>query len=306
MSQWCSRLAPDFIAISGSGPEHVAHAFHALTPTSRDESGSLARTHPRLPEFMFAHVPRRRLTPRRGGRVPCRNPVSGPAGTGRFAAANIGRHGCSRSPTCRPATSRARISASARARSGSRPSPASSSSRMRAWMRAAPQRLRVRDFGVEHHHRVARDEALREMPLELEGDGLAAHEVGVAHGVAHFGVVLDRHGARWPRCWDVATPRSARTLAATAARCRRAPPSTTQSSNAAFIPWPWKGTIACAASPIRSTRPSTRQGRLCTGAELSLRMLRELGEQLRQRATASGNCARTAPAPPQASPARQS
>src|SRR6188508_3406123 len=45
---------------------------------------------------------------------------------------------------------------------------------------AAPLRLGVRDLGVEHHHRIARDEALRETPLELERQLRAQLELGVA------------------------------------------------------------------------------------------------------------------------------
>src|SRR5437870_5314626 len=59
--------------------------------------------------------------------------------------------------------------------------------------RAAAQRLGVRNLRVEHHHRVARDEAIGEAPLESQGDLPAAQEVGIQHRIAHLAVVLERH-----------------------------------------------------------------------------------------------------------------
>src|SRR5436305_7964631 len=59
--------------------------------------------------------------------------------------------------------------------------------------RAAAQRLGVRNLRVEHHHRVARDEAIGEAPLESQGDLPAAPEAGIQHRIAHLAVVLERH-----------------------------------------------------------------------------------------------------------------
>src|SRR5664279_3298061 len=59
---------------------------------------------------------------------------------------------------------------------------------------AAPQRLGVRDFGVEHHHRVAGNEPSREAPLQIRCELLAARKVRGQHAGAHFLVVLEGHG----------------------------------------------------------------------------------------------------------------
>ena len=84
------------------------------------------------------------------------------------------------------------FAARAKSTSASVSGSAVSSPRIRACTRRA-ERHGVRDFVVEHHHRVARDEAVRETPLELERQLLAQQKFRVAHRVAHLEVVLDRH-----------------------------------------------------------------------------------------------------------------
>ncbi len=68
--------------------------------------------------------------------------------------------------------------------------------------------------------------------------------------------------------------RSARRPPATAACGQQSSASTAQSSKPQFMPWPWKGTMACAASPEQQHAPGHCQGTAVHGAELALRMLR--------------------------------
>src|ERR1700720_5040725 len=58
---------------------------------------------------------------------------------------------------------------------------------------AAPQGFGVGDFRVEHHHGIARDETLRETPLETHGDGLTAQVARVQHRGTHLGVIFHGH-----------------------------------------------------------------------------------------------------------------
>ncbi len=113
---------------------------------------------------------------------------------------------------------------------------------------------------------VARDEPVRKAPFQLQRQRFSAHEAGIQHRVAHLGVVLERHLRNRFRIRppDALEFRKQRLPVLTAASSIES--NTTQSSNAAFIPWPWKGTMAWAASPSSSTCPPTRQGAACTVA----------------------------------------
>ena len=124
---------------------------------------------------------------------------------------------------------------------------------------ATLQRDGVRDLVVEHHHRVARHEASREAPLQLQRQRPLQMELRIAHGVAHLEVVLDRHvgdGVRVRTALLLEAPERAGPVAVPSRACAS---SSRQSSNAQFMPWPWNGVIACAASPISSSRSSTDQ-----------------------------------------------
>ena len=77
--------------------------------------------------------------------------------------------------------------------------------------------------------------------------------------------------ARWPSVFGPARVLERREQRSAS---RRATPSsassTRQSSKAEFMPWPWNGTIACAASPSSSTLAADVPGRRVHGAELPL------------------------------------
>ena len=62
-----------------------------------------------------------------------------------------------------------------------------------------------------------------------------------------------------PRHWACARPRRRRRRRPDRRRAPACSASATQSSNAQFMPWPWNGTIACAASPISTARSSRCQ-----------------------------------------------
>ena len=59
---------------------------------------------------------------------------------------------------------------------------------------AAALRLRVGDLRMEHHHRIARNEAPGKVPLQRCGERLPPQELRRAHGIAHLLVILQRHG----------------------------------------------------------------------------------------------------------------
>ena len=70
--------------------------------------------------------------------------------------------------------------------------------------------------------------------------------------------------ARSPRHSAGGVARSAANTVDQSSRPCSSSASATQSSKAQFMPWPWNGTIACAASPSSSTRPPTCQRSQCT------------------------------------------
>jgi hypothetical protein len=47
---------------------------------------------------------------------------------------------------------------------------------------------------MEHHHRVARNEALRETPFEFQRQRLLQLKLGVGNAVAHLQIIVERHG----------------------------------------------------------------------------------------------------------------